>query len=320
MDQPMRSAATTIGRRRLLAGGAGAAALTADAVLTAGSAAASPQVPVPPGSDVKKGLATADDTSTDDLVDGLVYRTASMYDFFPFAATGQRQWGGEGVYSSNTAGAMRATVIPPPGATLTDVQFWVYNNSGSAASGDVLRFTPGAGTMTNVGSVSIPSTGTISVARAVISATTSGPYPVGTVLMASVTTPLDGTVQVNAARFGFASGAGTIGLLASPVRVYDSRQTTKLAKFETRTITLPAANVAPGTTGVLLNMTAMTPAGAGALKVWSAAVTGPSTTTLNFANGSIANAFIAGISASRQIKVHTTQAVHITIDLTGTVS
>jgi len=320
MSRTVRSLAPTVGRRRLLVGGAGAAAVAADAVLTAHPAAAHPSVS-PPGLDVSRSTAhVVEDAGTADPISGLVYRTACMYDFFPFAATGQRQWGGQGVYSAVTAGAMRATVAPPPGAKLEDVVFHVYNNSGSTAHGDVLKFTAGNGSLTQLGTAAIPSAQTMSTVRVALSDAQSGPYPVGTVLLASVTTPTDGKVQVNAARFGFARGAGAIGLLPTPIRVYDSRTIRKLRKGSTRTITLPASAIPPGTTGVLLNVTAADPAKPGYLKVYPGNASAPASSALNFDDRAIANALTVGISADRRIKVYASRSVHVVLDLTGTVA
>jgi len=321
MSEPVE--VSTVGRRGLLIG-AGAAAVAAGTALVAPHAAAQPPAPPPPD-DVpttqRGALLLADSTGIDSPpIAGYTYRTACMYDFLPFAATGQRLWGGQGVYSSNTAGAMRTTVNPPPGTTLQDVVFYVYNNSGSTVAGDVLKFTPGSGTLSQLAGASISSTGAMAAVRVAIPASQRGPYPLGTVLLASVTTPTDGTVQVNAARFGFSGGGATIGLLPGPVRVYDTRSGTKMARRTTRTVTLPASLIPPGTTGIMLNVIAMEPATSGFLRVYPAGSPAPTSSAVRFVPRAVASTITINIGPNRKIKVYASEAVHVILDLNATLA
>jgi hypothetical protein len=311
----------SVARRGLLLG-AGAAAAAAGTVLLAPRAAAAPPPPSPNGdvaAENKGALLLAAPADSSAPIAGYTYRTVCMYDFSPFNAAAQRQWGGNGVYSANAASALRASMIPPPGTMLQDVEFTVYNNSGASASGDVLQFTPGSGTLTQLATVSIPSTG-MNTALATVPPAQAGPYPVGTVLLASVTTPTNGTVQVNAARFGFSGGGASIGLLPGPVRVYDTRTGTKMTAGTTRTVTLPSSLIAPGTTGILLNVIAAEPAGSGYLKVYPAGSPAPTSSAVRFVPLAVASTITIGISASRQIKVYASQSVHVILDLNGTLA
>jgi hypothetical protein len=335
MSDPATVPPRLIGRRGLIVGST-AAALAAGLV---GAPAAAAAPPPDGGGDThdgatgpaKTGGATTQAVSPDSSpitttiasapISGYVYRMVDMYDFKPFSPAAGLSWGGNGTYSSGTGTTIRASLDIPAGALVKDVEYYIYNNSGSDVIPDSYLYVPGYGSISSIGaSVTIPSSATIAAARAVVSQ--QGPYPLGSRLLVSCATPSTGTVQVNGARVGFAQGAGTLGLQARPVRVYDSRTTGgKFAAKSQRTITLPAALVPAGTAAVSLNLTAFYAVGNGTLQVGSAASTQPSGPSLELrSDGEACAQVLVPVSAGRQITVYTSQAVHLIIEFNGAVS
>lgn len=311
-------AAPGLSRRALITGAGAGAALLAAGVAGAQSAQAAPADPDDVGHRAAHPAVTASIGSAP--ISGYTYRVACMYDFRPFSPNGQVTWGGYGVYTAGATSALRAIFDVPPGVLIRDFEWYVYNSSGASVNGDLLLFTAGSGALAILSSVTIPSTGSTSAVRLAVPSQQQGPFAVGSKLLASVTTPTNSTVQVNAVRLGFSQGQAAAGLLPTPVRAYDSRVTGgKLAAGSTRTVTLPASIVVPGVTGVLVNITATGGRG-GFLKVYPGNASAPSASTINFGTASIANAIAVGVSGSRQIKVYASSAVHVIVDITGTLS
>ena len=313
----------TVGRRGLIVG-AGAAALVAGATF-AQPAAAEPKFA--PGAEVRTNAQADGSPITTTIasapVSGYIYRTVCMFDFEPFSPSSQRTWGGSGTYTAGSAGPLRATVEMPPGALVRDVEYYIYNNSGSAVFPDTYLYVAGTGSISSINaSVAVPSGPSTTATRVVIPATHNGPYPLGSRLLVSLNTPTTGTVQINGARVGFTRSFGEIGLLDAPERVYDSRNFTKLSAGATRTITLPSSIVAPGVNAVLINLTATNGEADGYLRVFSAAAAMPTPSSINFpgTGKAVANWQIVGLSAARQIKVYASKTTDFFIDVTGTVS
>ena len=317
-----------IGRRRLIIG-AGAAALVAGATAVQ-PAAAKPTSPhdseviTNPGTAQGSPIAT---TIASAPISGYTYRTVCMLDFEPISPASGRTWdsqGGGGVYTPNAFAALLATVEIPPGALVRDVEYYIYNNSGSQVFPDAYLYVAGTGQKYSIGAiVSVPSSGSITATRAVILPANYGPYPLASRLLVSLTTRTDGTVQINGARVGFTQGSGDIGLLDAPYRAYDSRVTGgKLTAGSTRTVTLPSSIVAPGTSGVIVNLTAVNGEANGYLKLYSAAAAEPSASALNFSGSgaAIANGLTVAVSSGRQIIVKAEKSVHFILDVTGTVA
>jgi hypothetical protein len=323
---PEQDPVAAVGRRGLIIG-AGAAALIAGAAAVQ-PAAAKPTSPH--GSEVITHPRSADGSPITTTIasaplSGYSYRTVSMYDFEPFYAASQKTWGGSGIYTAGTSGPVRASVEIPPGALVRDVEYYIYNNSGSPQVPDTYLFVAGTGPISSIfpTKVSVPSSGSITATRAVVPAATYGPYPLASRLLVSLTTPTTGTVQINGARVGFTQGTGDIGLLSTPYRAYDSRVTGgKLAAGATRTVTLPSSIVVPGTNGVIVNLTAVNGEANGYLKLFSAAAAEPTSSAVNFSGSgaSIANGLIVAVSSGRQINIKANQNVHFVVDVTGTVA
>jgi hypothetical protein len=316
-----------IGRRGLIIS-AGAAALVAAAAAVQ-PAAAKPTSPH--RSEVVDNRGTAQGspipgTIASAPISGYTYRTVCMLDFEPVDPESGRTWdsqGGGGVYTPNAPVALLATVEIPPGALVRDVEYYIYNNSGSPVSPDTYLYVAGTGFLRSIGAiVSVPSSGSITATRAVIPAATYGPYPLASRLLVSLTTPTDSKVQINGARVGFTQGSGDIGLLDTPYRAYDSRVTGgKLTAGSTRTVTLPSSIVVPGTSGVIVNLTAVEGEANGYLKLFSAAAAEPTSSAVNFSGSgaAIANALIVAVSSGRQTNIKANKSVHFVVDITGTV-
>lgn len=317
---------TDVNRRSIFLGGGAAFAAgafvygagPADATPTPHSDGTSPRGVHPMTSPVTTTIASAP-------VSGWTYRTVCMYDFTPFQTTGQRAWGGSGTYSANSGGPMRATIEIPAGALVRDVEYYVSNTSTNIVYGDAYIYVPGFGTITSVNAtVVVPAqNGGITAYRVRTTSTTWGPYPIGTRLLVGVSTPADGSVQINGARVGFSSGAGTTGLLSAPIRAYDSRSSGgKFAANSTRTITLPSSVVTPGVTGAILNVTAVNGTSDGYLKVFSAASGEPAASAINYSHtgAAIANGMTVAVSSVRQIKIKASAPVHVIVDVTGVVA
>jgi hypothetical protein len=327
---PEQDPIPAIGRRGLIFG-AGAAALIAGAAAVQ-PAAAKPASPH--GSEVVDNPRSADGspittTIASAPISGYSYRTVSWHDFEPISPASGRTWdpgSGHGVYTPNASAALRATVEIPPGALVRDVEYYIYNSSGSPVVPDTYLFVAGTGPISSIfptDKVSVPSSGSITATRAVVPAATYGPYPLASRLLVSLTTPTTGAVQINGARVGFTQGSGDIGLLSTPYRAYDSRVTGgKLAAGSTRTVTLPSSIVVPGTSGVIVNLTAVNGAANGYLKLFSAAAAEPTSSALNFSGSgaAIANGLIVAVSSGRQVNIKANQSVHFVLDVTGTVA
>ena len=162
----------TIGRRGLIVG-AGAAALAAGATF-AQPAAAEPKIA--PGDEVRTNAQADGSPITTTIasapVSGYIYRTACMFDFEPSFPSSQRTWGGSGTYTAGSAGPLRATVEIPPGALVRDVEYYIYNNSGSSVFPDTYLYVAGTGEITSINaSVAVPSGPSIIATRVVIPAT-----------------------------------------------------------------------------------------------------------------------------------------------------
>lgn len=308
--------------RRGLILGAGAAALAGATMAQRLPAAAKP--PGGPSAASESQQASAVTTTLGSApVDGYVYRHATWSDFSPELSTSQRRWSSGGAYAATTPSNLWASVEIPAGARVRDLEWYVTNTSTPVTGYGRLWLPDSAQLVNTVLDTTIPSSASMTATRGVVPDDSSGPYPLGAKIYLGIYTTTDGKVAVNGVRVGFAQGAGATGLLPAPIRAYDSRNTGgKLAAGSTRTITLPSSIVSPGTSGVLVNVTAVNGEAGGYLKVYPANAPEPAASAMNFAGSgaAIANAITVGVSSSRQIKVKTSAKVHVIIDVTGTVA
>jgi hypothetical protein len=172
---------SSVSRRAVLAGLAGGGVLLAGSHVQAADDEGAPP-DTPDTSDTSGGGRSPvprTTTSASPRQPGVLYATRCMYDFICFAPTAQRAWGGNGVYSVVTASALRTTVDLPAGAVLQDVEWYVYNSSGSTVSADLLRWEAGSGTLQTVVATSFPSTGGIAVHSSTVSPALHGPFSPG---------------------------------------------------------------------------------------------------------------------------------------------
>ncbi len=121
--------------------------------------------------------------------------------------------------------------------------------------------------------------------------------------------------------------AGSLHLLAAPVRVYDSRPgeppavdpKTPLATNTARTIDAKAnsSGVPAGAVGVMVTLTVTGSTGAGFLSAWPAGPW-PNTSSLNFAAGqTIATTTVSGCGPSATFQVLANQPTNVLVDVIG---
>lgn len=318
------STAHNLGRRGLLVG-AGTAVAGGLVAAGIGPASAAPVRPAGDGTRATPGGPGKSSPITSTIASaptsGAVYRFVDMYDFNPFDDTAVRTWGGQGVYTAVTATALRASVDIPPGATVRDIEYYVSNSSGSGASCSAYVHVPGSGFIWGIGAdASVPS-GDGSIVAVKVVPTQAGPYPFGARLLIGVTTPTDGSVQVNGGRAAFSRSGGQVDVFGNPIRAYDSRTTGgRFAANETRTIRLTSGVVPPGCSGIIANITATGSTAAGSLTVFAGGATLPPTPTVNFQAGeTISNEIIVSVSAARQIQIEASAAVHAVVDVVAVI-
>ncbi len=241
-----------------------------------------------------------------------VYKFVDMYEFKPFDPASGLTWGGNGTYSSGTATTIRANIDIPPGCLVRDVEYYIYNNSGSDFSPDSHIYVPGHGVISSIGaSVAVPSTGSLVAARAVVSL--QGPYPFGAKLLISCATPSTGQVQVNGARVGFTGAAAGVGTRGAAARVFNGQ----IPANATKTITVPDSLIAPGVMGMIAQITVSGASDDGALTIFRADTSRPGDATMHYGKSTTTSEAVVQLSAARQVKVHTTRGVHVGIDLVG---
>lgn len=108
-----------------------------------------------------------------------------------------------------------------------------------------------------------------------------------------------------------------------PTRVLDTRAaigTSTVRKLAAgRTLNLKVPNLAPGTTAVVLNVTAVNPSAASYLTVWPYGQTRPTASNVNFAKGAtVPNQVIAKVGTSNQVSIYNAAgSVDVLADIAG---
>ncbi|WP_374309487.1 hypothetical protein [Methylocella sp.] len=307
-----------LGRRGLLLGGGVLAGLAAAGGRPAGAAPAglagmgvSAQ---PLTSPIVTGIGSAP-------LNGYVYRAVGMYEFLPFNPAAAKTWGGQGVYSANVGTSMRACVDIPSGALVADVEYYVYNSSANQTVCDSYLYVPGLGTISSVGASALVPGGGSSIGAYRAAVSMQGPYPLGAKLYVSIGTPADGTIQINGARVGLLLGGGQLAAQPKQVRVYDTTAGGgAIATGETRSVTLPASYLPPGTTAVILDVTTSGASAAGNLKVFGSS-SPPSSPNVYYGAGVTSAAEITvAVSPNRKVKILASRTTHAALDIVGTIA
>ncbi|TWH03199.1 hypothetical protein L615_001200000680 [Nocardioides sp. J9] len=168
-------------------------------------------------------------------------------------------------------------VDAPAGARLREVELYAHNTSPHDVSATVRLWSShrgyGDGTDRVLGALTIPPGSALGAVRLELPEDEQGPYPGGTKPCLRLHTPVDGTVQVTGARFGFSGGCLETALLPAPRRVHDTQDAGAggiLRAGRTRTIALPDSVITPFTAGVIVNLTALRGARAGVLRAFPA--------------------------------------------------
>ena len=139
---------------------------------------------------------------------------------------------------------------------------------------------------------------------------------VGDRLCVSASRPMDVLVD------GFVSFDPTNGVtVGAPDRVLDTRTAggSPLAAGAVAVLDGARLGVGPGTTGVMLNLTAVSAQGVGFLAAYPCAAGVPTTSSLNYVPGSVAaNFVIVPPDTDGDVCVFTLTGTHVVVDLVGT--
>ena len=333
-DTPGLPNPAEIGRRRVLLG-AGVTALAAAGSLGAQPAAAKPSAepssesstepssaPQPSAADETRDAKIAS-TLASAPVSGYVYRHLDFFDFTPEHPDSQRTWSPAGVFVNGPTSPLWGSLEIPPGARVAEIEWYYYNPSAVALFGRARLWGAGLSGLANtVLDLQLPTNSALGARRAFVQLVNSGPFGPGVKLALGFDS--GGKAYLNGVRVGFSGGGGMTGLLRDPIRVYDSRTVAagKLTANEIRPLTLPTSVMQPGMTGVVINLTAVGATNGGNLKVYPAnAILPPAVSSINFSGSgaAIANGLLVGVSAAGQVKVQASQAVHVIVDLAGTI-
>jgi hypothetical protein len=141
--------------------------------------------------------------------------------------------------------------------------------------------------------------------------------------------------KVTAQHPAYANSGGSINLLSTPIRVFDTRPGTSaplnngFVKVAGNTIVplqitgtvVAGISVPAGAKGILGNVTIIGPNGDGFAQVWPAGQAAPTTSNINYgtvnASPAIANSFISGLDAAGKVNVLTYQTAHVLLDIAG---
>ncbi len=255
-------------------------------------------------------------------VSGYVYRYLTFFDFTPDDPDARMLWSDAGVSVDGAISTLWGSMEVPPGSRVAEIEWYYRNESAIPLFGRGRLWGAGLPGLDNtVLDLSLPIAKTLAARRGFVQVVNSGPYPPGVRLALGFDS--GGKAYLNGVRVGFSNGGGVIGMLSTAVRAYDSR-TAAAGKFtaqETRTITLPATVAKPGSTAVVVNLTAVGATTAGYLRAYRADGIVPQVSSINYSgNGAaIANGLVVGVSAGRQIEVYASSSVHVVIDVAGTI-
>lgn len=299
-----------------VAGAAGAAALLAPTAVAAAAEplpghGPSPAVGPRSSPDGAHPLASAPKA-------GHCYAFVAMWDFSPENYASGRRWSSAGgVFTPSAADTLWASVDLPTGAVLADIEWYVSATEATALLGRL--WVSGTATLFLVaadGSIPAGPAGVRAV-RTVAPGNSNGPYPHGSKLTLGAFTPASGNVCINGARVGYTLAPAGDVLLPKPVRIYDSRQHSKIAAGATRIHSL-AAHLPVGATGAIVNLTATQADRGGYLVAYSADATKPATSSLNYSpRVAVGNSAQTGVSAGRAFKLTSSSRTHYIVDLIG---
>lgn len=319
------SSTSSLNRRHLLAGlgalggGVVAGGLFADAA----DAQSPPEGPVAtrgPGTRATPILSTIASAH----LAGVTYEYRAQFDFSPESDAASRKFGGTGVHAVGAPTSLWTSVEVPRGAQIHDIEWYLYNNSGSLYSASAWMWTAGSGFLNHqIATTSMTSGTGIRAARTVVDGTKNGPYPAGCRLLLSVYTPINGSVQVNGVRVGYRPGAMGTQLLSTPVRAYDSRSGAPFAPNESRTISLAGA-IPAGAVGAVLSLSVTGAQNRGTLRLGAGGAT-PTATAIQWSRtgDQVTTAANTALSAARTIAVKSvgsTGNAHVIVDVVGYLS
>lgn len=249
----------------------------------------------------------------------IVYRTIGEFDISVESASAKRQFGGRGVYSAETQTSLWASFDIPGGVKISDVEFYATNTSGSTVYAGIWLWTADSGYFSyQLAQAPIPSMSTQQAVLVDLPPEQNGPYPTGAKLFLTIFTPTNATVQWNGARVGMLGG-GEVSLKRSPIRVYDSREGSKLDPGQPRSITIPELVAPNGTVGVLTQISVLSPSSSGFVQVWSAKESRPDVGELRHPATPSVFSVTCPLPTNRKLKIYSQRSAHVLVDVIGTI-
>jgi hypothetical protein len=316
--------------RRALLGGlgaGGAAVVTSTGVLGATASAAGAEGTRPfsaAGGDVgAAAVESIESTRTDGVT--YLYRSADAFSALlaPVVAPADA-----GYYTSavpgdpDPGGVLTCELDVPVGAELVDVEWYVANTSSSNVYAGMYQWLPGG--LSGYGDTEIllsEITPSLELQAVSTSFGAIDPWPANARLVAGITAPGSGEVQLNGIRVGYRGGARRTVLLSEPVRAYDSRQSGgPIASNVTRQVSLASA-LPWWASGVLFELSITGTNGSGTLRVGRGGAT-PAATAVQWArsNDKVTTMVVSDLSASRSIAVlsaFSTGSTNFIVDVVG---
>lgn len=225
------------------------------------------------------------------------------------------------MHSVGASTSMWTSVELPRGAQVHDVEWYLYNTSGSTIYGYAWIWTAGNGYLNyQIASTPLTTGSGIRTTRSVIAGSANGPYPAGCRLLLTTYTPTNATVQVNGVRVGFRPGSMGTQLLSTPIRAYDSRSGAPFAPDETRTISLAGA-IPAGAVGAVVSLSITGTQNRGTLRLGAGGAT-PTATAIQWSRtgDQVTTAANTALSAARTIAVKSvgsTGDAHVIVDVVG---
>ena len=322
-DEISTDETTGLSRRKMVAlgafGGLGGAALAGTVAATAAHAADGPG-----GGPAKRSSRALDAEPAaarigSAAIGGYTYLHRSFMDFQPYTG-GNWAWTGTGIYTAESGafGQLGCGLDLPPGAYVRDVEFYVAGTT----TGQVAAYlwSSGSASFALLGVLSVPTTGGTLVARRLALAESAvGPYALGVRLLLWANS--SSTFVLNGARVGYSSMPTGTTALGAPVRVIDSRSTTKIGNGQTRIHDL-SSRIPAGATSAILNVSVTSGEKSGGIAVYNTGSTVPSGSALYYNGGTtISSEIHVKLPSDRKIKITNRGATgckaHYFMDLVG---
>lgn len=240
-------------------------------------------------------------------VAGVSYRFLPWHEFAPENnTTSGRAFGGFGAFTGVAADFLAAFTDIAPGARIYDVEYYLRNSSAVTLYG--ITWVAGVGPYPSPYWLqqNHPANAAMHAARFLVPSSVNGPFPHGTKIGVSLSTPTDASVQIDGVRIGFVGGPASTMLLPGPVRVYNSlTHDGPLSSGHSRTIDL-SGHLPVGAIGAIVNVQVTRTVGSGYLTLYPAGTPRPGTSTITwFGSGqSLSNQATTALGSGRRFSVY----------------